>query len=160
MSKIKNPPLKCFVAKVRDEKVGIVVPVYATIGNDNLGSVLYGVTQCVDLPYQFSMGVGPNCVAANRIKGEARLDPSIRYIIHMDDDVLLPPHFASKLISVLRQQPGDIGVVSAAMMGMRGEKQNDLHPDTLQPGEQRDCLPPGTCFAYDREKTPIVWDRE
>ena len=161
MSRIKEPALKTFKTFTDDravEAIGIVIPVYATIGNAGLPLVQYGIEQGCDLPYQLSMGVGPNCVAKNRIKGEARLDPSIRFVIHMDDDVALPPFFASKLLSVLLQQPGDIGAVSATMMGMRGEKQNNLHPDAVPPGAQIDTLIPGTCFIYDREKTPILWD--
>jgi hypothetical protein len=158
MSRIKEPALKTFKTFHDREKVGIVIPVYATIGNENLGLVQYSIEQCCDLPYQLSMGIGQRCVAANRIKGEARLDHSIRYVIHMDDDVVLPPFFASNLLSVLLQQPRDIGAVSVTMMGMRGEAQNNLHPDKVPVGTQIDALIPGTCFIYDREKTPIVWD--
>ncbi|HUW11892.1 MAG TPA: hypothetical protein VM537_19350, partial [Anaerolineae bacterium] len=100
------------------------------------------------------------CVAANRIKGEARLAPDIRFVIHMDDDVLLPPHFMSQLLSVLVSQD-NVGAVSAVMTGARGEVQNDINPTRIPVGtvQASDHLA-GTCFAYDREKTPIVWDAE
>ena len=160
MNRIKNPALNPFKVQVDRHPVGIVIPIYSTIGNDNLALVQYGIEQCCDMPYQLSMGVGPRCVAANRIKGEQRLDRNIRYIIHMDDDVVVPPFFASKLLSVLLQQPGDIGAVSVTMMGMRGEAQNNLHPDMVPVGTQIDTLIPGTCFIYDRQKTPILWDME
>lgn len=142
-----------------DVVLGICVPVYNQVGNANLAQLIWSIGQCSDLPYQLSLGVGPVCVARNRLKAEARLDPSIKYVMHVDDDVLLPPHFASKLVCVLSVDEG-VGAVSALMSGARGEPQNDLHPTAFSPGEVRECLPPGTCFVYNRERTPIVWDAE
>ncbi len=157
MSKLKNPALKVMSHVSADLKVGVVIPVYNYISNTNLAQAQYTIEQCSDLPYQLSLGIGPQCVAKNRLKGEARLDPSIRYVIQMDDDVLVPPGFMSKLLSVLLSQDG-VGAVSAVMYGPRGEAQNDLHPDRVPVGTVKECLPPGTCFMYDREKTPIAWD--
>lgn len=165
MSKIKHPALKTLSCVPADTPIGIVIPVYNYVNNTNLAQAIYTVEQGSDLPYQLSLGIGPQCVAKNRIKGEKRLDPSIRYVIQMDDDVLVPPGFMSKMLSVLQQgtSHGDkegaaIGAVSAVMYGPRGEAQNDLHPDNVPIGTQKDCLPPGTCFMYDRLATPILWD--
>lgn len=157
MSKLKNPPLNAFKTITCSPRVGICIPVYASIGNDGLPTVLYGIEQCCDLPYQLSVGLSPNSVAKNRIKAEARLSDDIRYVIHMDDDIVLPPFFASKLVQVLQSQD-NVGAVSAVMMGVRGQAQNDLHPDAVPPGEIKETTPPGTCFAYDRKKTPVEWD--
>jgi len=159
MANMTNPALTTFKTLPGSPPVGICIPVYNTAGNTNLAQAQYTVRQCVDLPYQLSLGVGAQCVAKNRLKAEARLDPSIRYVIHMDDDVLVPPHFASKFVQILQSQDR-VGVVSAVMYGPRLEAQNDLHPSRIQPGQVVECLPPGTCFAYDREKTPIAWDGE
>jgi hypothetical protein len=166
MSKIKHPALKTMVGVPHDTPIGIVIPVYNYVNNTNLAQAMYTVEQCSDLPYQLSLGIGPQCVAANRIKGEQRLDPAIRYVIQMDDDVLVPPGFMSKFLSVIQQgtSHGDalgeatIGAVSAVMYGPRGEAQNDLHPDVVPVGTQKKCLPPGTCFMYDRKATPVMWD--
>jgi len=160
MPKLNNPALKTLVAKVMHEKVGIVIPVYNPIANKNLALTQWCIRQCSDLPYQLSLGVGPQCVAANRIKGEARLADDIRFVIHMDDDVVLPPHFMSQMLSVLVTQD-KVGAVSAVMTGTRGEAQNDISPTTIPVGVVKEIeFLPGTCFVYDREKTPIAWDVE
>jgi hypothetical protein len=160
MPKLNHPALKPLIAKVMHEKVGIVIPVYNPIANVNLAQTQWCIKQCSDLPYQLSLGVGPQCVAANRIKGEARLNDDIRFVIHMDDDVLLPPHFMSQLLSVLVSQD-NVGAVSAVMSGARGNPQNDVSPAVIPVGKVQEIeFLPGTCFAYDREKTPIVWDAE
>jgi len=157
MSKLKNPRLRMYKTIVRSPKIGIVIPVYNYVGNTNLAQAIYTIEQCCDMPYQLSLGIGPHCVAKNRVKGESRLDPSIRYVLQMDDDVLVPPHFASEMVQVLQSQD-NIGAVSAVMVGPTGAAQNDLSYDAIGPGVVKECLPPGTCFMYDRKDVPIVWD--
>jgi hypothetical protein len=87
-------------------------------------------------------------------------------VLQVDDDVLLPPHFLSKMVSVLMQgtskdrapDAAKIGAVSAVMMGPRGEAQNGLHPNNIDIGQVVEALIPGTCFMYNRTRTPIEWD--
>lgn len=158
MSKFKNPALKCMSNVPHHTPIGIVIPVYDAWNNHNLDRAIYTIEQCVDLPYQLSLGVGKQCVAANRIKGEARLDPSIDWVLHMDDDVLVPPGFTSRLLSVLMQGTSKYGAVSAVMHGPARKAQNDLNPDDIPIGKVKTCLPPGTCFMYNRRVTPIKWD--
>jgi len=171
MSKIQHPALKTMSCVPADTKIGIVIPVYNYVNNTNLAQAIYTIEQCSDLPYQLSLGIGPQCVAKNRIKGEKRLDPGIDWIIQMDDDVLVPPGFMSKMLSVLMQgtakgavramnEATRYGAVSAVMYGPRGETQNDLHPDRVPIGTIQTCLPPGTCFMYNRRVTPIEWDTQ
>lgn len=158
MSKINHPALKTLVAKVMHEQVGIVIPVYEPLGNANLAQVQWSIRQNSDLPYQLSLGCGQRPVAQNRLKAEARLNDDIRFVIHMDDDVTLPPHFMSQLLSVLVSQD-NVGAVSAVMVGSRCQPQNDVNPMDIPYGKTKEIeFLPGTCFAYDRKKTPIVWD--
>lgn len=159
MSKIKEPKLVCPWEQGTEITVGVCIPVYNAVGNMKLASAVWSLDQCSDLPYQLSLGIGPNGVAKNRVKAEQRIDPSIRYILITDDDIIASPHWASKMIGIL-QADKNIGAVSAVMMGPRGERQNGLHPELIGPGEIVDALIPGTFVMYDRKKTPIVWDVE
>lgn len=69
-------------------------------------------------------------------------------VIFMDDDVLLPPFFASKMIATLAARP-EAGVVSAIMTNPDGTKQNGVF---CKPNQILDTLPPGTCFCYSKER--------
>jgi GT2 family glycosyltransferase len=158
MGKIKQPLLKTMTAVSPDTPVGIVIPVYNHVGNENLAATVFTIERCADLPYQISLGIGPNCVAKNRNKGLARLDPDIEFILMADDDILVPPGFLSKMVSTLLQNKAKIGMVSATMMGPRGEPQNDLHPNAIPPGHIEPRILPGTCVLYNRKRTPIEWD--
>lgn len=166
--RLKPPAIRTMCQVGADMPVGIVIPVYDAWNNHNLDRAIYTIEECCDLPYQLKLGVGKNCVAKNRNKGLAKVDSRIEYIIMMDDDVLVGPGFASKFVSVLQQgtshdrvpEAAGVGVVSAVMYGPGRKPQNDLHPDAVPPGKQIDCLPPGTCFAYNRARTPIVFDED
>lgn len=168
MPKIKQPKLTypgrtgapgsaVCLEKGNEITIGVCIPVYNAVGNLNLASAVWSIEQCSDLPYQLSLGISPNCIAKNRIKAEKRIGSSIRHILALDDDVIVAPYYASKMAKVLIENP-DIGIVSAIMMGPRGEKQNGLHPENIGPGEIVDAMIPGTCIMYDRERTPIKWD--
>lgn len=77
-------------------------------------------------------------------------------VIFMDDDVLLPPFFASKMLGALAARP-DAGVISAVMTSPDGTKQNGVF---CEPHQILETLPPGTCFCYSREKLgeDVVFD--
>jgi hypothetical protein len=158
MGKLVEPPLQTQYPVSLDTPIGIVVPVYNHVENTNLAATIFTIEHCADLPYQLSLGIGPNCVAKNRQKGEARLAPEIEYVLQIDDDVLVPPGFLSKMLSVLEQAASKVGAVSAVMTGPRGEAQNGLFPGNIPPGRVVDALIPGTCFMYNRKRTPVEWD--
>lgn len=73
-------------------------------------------------------------------------------ILMMDDDVLVPPGFASKMLRCLDRG----AVVACRMTSPDGSPQNGLAK--LKPGEVVECTPPGTCFVYDRTKVPAEFD--
>jgi GT2 family glycosyltransferase len=127
------------------------------VGNEKLASAVWSLEQCCDLPYYLSLGIGPNGVAKNRLKALKRIPDEVRHILMADDDIIASPHWASRMVSLLRNQDR-IGAVSAVMMGPRGERQNGLHPELIGPGDLIDALIPGTFVMYDRLKCDIQWD--
>ena len=140
------------------EKIGICIPVYDHIGNENLAAAIWSIkSNSPGWDYQLSLGIGKNCVAKNRNKALARLDPDIRKVIMMDDDVLVPYNFITGLKMDLDYRE-EIGVVGASMVGPRGEAQNDCHPNAIEGNWRVTINLPGTCFMYDRVDTPIVFD--
>ncbi len=167
MAKIKRAQLKTMCGVPSDTKVGICIPVYNAVDNQHLATTVFTLEQGSDLDYQLSLGIGPNCVAKNRNKALERIDPEIRYIVMADDDIVASPFWASKMVSTLEQftshgrnrEEQRYGMVSATMMGPRGEPQNHIHPDRIPPGEVQDVgLVPGTFIMYDRVLCPIEWD--
>ena len=96
------------------------------------------------------------CVAANRNAALAKLDT--RYVVMMDDDVLLPMLWLEKLMLVLLATP-DAGIVGPKMTGMIGQSQNGQ--SLLKVDEVMDCVMPGTLMLFDRERvTGCVFDEE
>jgi GT2 family glycosyltransferase len=98
------------------------------------------------MPYFLIVSEGKQCVAKNRNAGLIAL--TNERILFVDDDVLPPEGFLSRMSKVLDDET--IGVVSAQMTGPNGEQQNNLYG--IPAGEIRDCVPPGTCFMYDRSR--------
>ena len=145
------------------KKVGICIPVYEHIGNENLAQAIWSIkSNSGGWDYQLSLGIGHNSVAKNRNKALARLDDDIDIVLMMDDDVLVPYNFIGGLHMDLGSDatPYNIGVVGASMVGPRGERQNDCHPNDIETTWRETINLPGTCFMYNRKDTPIVFDEK
>jgi GT2 family glycosyltransferase len=152
MSKISQPRLTPFYPEAQGQQIGICIPVYEHIGNEGLAQLIWTANQGSDLPFMISMGVGKQPVAKNRNKALKRLPDSIEWVLMVDDDVLLPPGYASLLMKPMLEDK-TIGAVSAVMSGARGEAQNDCHPGATGDKEIKDIVNlPGTCFMYNRER--------
>lgn len=142
-----------------EERIGICIPIYDHVDNKGLGTLVWSINQNSQIPFKISMGIGRNCVAKNRNKALRALPEDIRFVLMVDDDVILPYGWDTTMYGMLLRYR-DFGVISATMMGPRGEAQNDLHPEAFEVGTElveRKILP-GTCFMYDRARTPIVFD--
>lgn len=159
MTKIEQPRLAPFFKEAAGQPIGICIPCYNHVDNDGLAQAIWTMQMGSDLPYQLALGIGRACVAKNRNKALARLDPDIKWVLMSDDDILAPPGFLSLLMKPFLEHP-DIGVVSATMLGARGEKQNDCYPGNIPEGQELldRKNPPGTFFLYNRERTPIEFD--
>lgn len=114
-----------------------------------LWRTLWSLRSTCDLPYELIVAEAKQSVAKNRLAGLEQATHDL--VVMMDDDVLLPSCWASKL-AFIYQRDETIGALSAMMTSPNGAPQNDLY--NLAPGEVRDCrFPPGTCFLYSRERT-------
>jgi glycosyltransferase involved in cell wall biosynthesis len=144
LAPLVQPPDE-FVAVHGTPSVSVVIPVYEV--TPSLRRTLWSVRNSVDLPTQLVVHVERQSVARNRNAGlaEARHD----LVAFVDDDVLLPAGWTSRLVRTLLEDR-TIGCVAAKMTGPGGEPQNDLA--SLRPGELRPCLPPGTCILYSRSR--------
>ena len=99
------------------------------------------------MPYELIVAEGEQCVAKNRNAGLAKATQNL--VAMLDDDITLPPFWMSQMASVLDANE-DVGLVSAARLGMNLQPQRGFGP--FAPGEVLDCLPPGTCWMYDRDR--------
>jgi GT2 family glycosyltransferase len=146
--------------KAKDARVGICIPVYNHIDNENLAQAIWTLENCaMDVDYQLQLGIGRNCVARNRNKALARLHPTTRYVLMADDDILAPPDYLGKMMEIMDDNE-DIGALSACMLGARGQRQNDCSPYNIPDGVSfvDNVNIPGTFFMYDRIKTPVEFD--
>jgi GT2 family glycosyltransferase len=133
------------VGRYDGQGVSVIVPVYES--SEKLNRVLWGARATADMPFELIVAEAKQCVAKNRNKGLEVATQNL--IVFLDDDILLPPFWMSQMAAVLDSNE-EIGLVSAARFGMDLKPQRGFGP--FAPGEVRDCLPPGTCFMYDRKR--------
>ena len=125
--------------------VSVIIPAYED--KPVLRRAIWSICQTVDVPAQLVVAMERQSVAKNRNAGLARARHDL--VAFLDDDVLLPAGWLSKMAAVLLEDE-TIGVVAARMTGPAGEPQNDLA--SVRPDEIRNCVPPGTCFLYSRSR--------
>lgn len=125
-------------------RIGILIPVYER--TEKLERTLWSIEQNLDVEAEVVVAEGRQCVAKNRRDALGEFDGDL--VLFMDDDVILPPFFASKLLQAYEQFP-DAGVVSAIMTAPDGSRQNHCF---CKPDQMLETVPPGTCFLYSKSR--------
>jgi len=125
--------------------VSVIIPAYADC--DRLRRAIWSVRQTADLPYELIVSLAPRCVAANRNAGLDRARQDL--VAFLDDDVLLPACWMSRLAAVLAGHP-DIGAASGHLRFPNGSPQT--RREHLPDGALWEVTIPGTCFLYSRAR--------
>ena len=133
------------LGRFEGQALTVIIPAYDD--TPQLRRTIWSIAQTADLPYQLVVARAKQCVAKNRNLGLASAKCDL--IVFMDDDVILPPGWMSKLVAVLAQRD-DLGAVSAHLTFADGSPQT-RRPD-LAPGEFWEIPIPGTCFVFSRER--------
>jgi len=117
-----------------------------------LKRTLWSIRQNLDIEAELIVQTRKWPVARNRLAALKWFHGDV--VIFMDDDVLLPPFFASKMIASLSGLK-DAGVVSAVMTNPDGSRQNDMF---CEPHQTIQGIPPGTCFCYSKKRVRARFD--
>lgn len=125
--------------------VSVVIPAYEDCAR--LRRAIWSVQHTADMPYELLVSCAPRCVAANRNAGLARATQDL--VAMLDDDVLLPACWMSRLAGVLATH-ADIAAASGHLVFPDGSPQS--RREHLADGELWDVTIPGTCFIYSRER--------
>jgi glycosyltransferase involved in cell wall biosynthesis len=123
----------------------VIIPAYDD--TPKLRRAMWSIQQTADMPYELIISRAKQCVAKNRNAGLALATQDL--VIFLDDDVLLPPGWMSRLVAVLGAHR-DYGAVCAHLTFADGSPQT-RRPD-LSPGEFWEITIPGTCFVYSRAR--------
>ena len=138
---LRHAPLGRFAGR----GVSVVIP--ALQDGERLRRAVWSVQQTADLPYELIVSCAPRCVAANRNAGLDRATQDL--VAFLDDDVLLPACWMSRLAAVLAMH-ADVGAASGHLVFPDGSPQT--RREHLADGELWDIPVPGTCFLYSRER--------
>jgi GT2 family glycosyltransferase len=125
--------------------VSVIIPAYAD--TPWLRRALWSLRETADCPHEIIVACARQCVAKNRNAGLARARHDL--VAFLDDDVLLPAQWMSRLAAVLAARP-DAGAVTGLLQFADGAPQCCRHD--LRPGELWQVTIPGTCFLYSRER--------
>jgi GT2 family glycosyltransferase len=125
--------------------VSIIIPAWAD--TPRLRRALWSVRETADLPFELIVACAQQSVAKNRNAGLDRARHDL--VAFLDDDVLLPARWLSRLHAVLAARP-DAGAVTGLFTFPNGCPQT-RRPD-LAPGELWEVTIPGTCFLYSRQR--------
>ncbi len=123
----------------------VIIPAYED--TPRLRRAIWSVQQTADLPFELIVAQSKQCVAKNRNAGLARATQDLTFFL--DDDVLLPAGWMSRLAAVLGRA-ADRGAVGGHLTFPNGAPQT-RRPD-LRPGELWEVTIPGTCFVYSRAR--------
>ncbi len=143
-----NPPAVPAAASCgafEGQAVSVIIPAYDD--SDLLRRAIWSIRTTADLPYELVIAREKQCVAKNRNMGLDRATQDLTFF--MDDDVLLPAGWMSRLVSVLAGRE-DYGAVSAFMSFPNGAPQMTRYD--MKPGELWEVSIPGTCFVYSRAR--------
>lgn len=135
----------CAVPGLDVAGLSIIVPAYED--TPRLRRALWSIARTTDVPHEVIVACARQAVAPNRNAGLLRAACDL--VAFLDDDVLLPAHWASRLLATLLAAD-DVGAVSAHLVFPDGSPQT-RRPD-LSPGELWDIPLPGTCFVYSRAR--------
>ena len=125
--------------------VSVIIPAFEDCAR--LRRAIWSVQQTADLPYELLVSCAPRCVAANRNAGLARATQDL--VAMLDDDVLLPACWMSRLAAVLAAH-ADVAAASGHLVFPDGSPQT--RREHLADGELWEVTIPGTCFLYSRER--------
>ncbi|GEM_PF-3334419 len=125
--------------------VSVIIPAYDDTAK--LRRALWSIRQTADMPYELIVSRAKQCVAKNRNAGLNLATQDL--VIFLDDDVLLPPGWMSRLVAALGARKG-YGAICAHLTFADGSPQT-RRPDLL-PGELWEITIPGTCFVYSRAR--------
>lgn len=131
--------------RFRGQGISVIIPAYEDV--PRLRRAMWSVQQTADLPFELIVVCEKQSVAKNRNAGLERATQDL--VAFLDDDVLLPACWMSRLIKVL-DSSDDIGAVSALARYPNGAPQTwrqELGEDELW-----EITPAGACFAYSRSR--------
>ncbi|RKY19599.1 MAG: hypothetical protein DRQ55_10205 [Planctomycetota bacterium] len=127
------------------ESVTVIIPAYDD--TPQLRRAIWSIRSTADMPFQLVVACARQSVAKNRNLGLSRARCDL--IFFMDDDVLLPPGWTSRMLSLLAARD-DLGAVSAHLTFSDGSPQT--RRSDLAPGEFWQITIPGTCFCFSRQR--------
>ena len=139
------PRLAADLGEFEGQAITIIIPAYDD--TPQLRRAIWSIRRTTDLPFQLVVARAKQSVAKNRNLGLSRAKCDL--IAFMDDDVLLPPGWASQLVAVLARSK-QMGAVSAHLMFSDGSPQT--RRADLAPGEFWEITIPGTCFVFSRQR--------
>jgi hypothetical protein len=125
--------------------VSIIIPAYDD--TPKLRRALWSIRQTADMPYELIVSRARQCVAKNRNAGLALATQDL--VMFLDDDVILPPGWMSRLVAVLGSH-AEYGAVCTHLTFADGSPQT-RRPD-LRPGDFWEITIPGTCIVYSRSR--------
>src|SRR5258705_5865306 len=99
--------------------VSVVIPAYEDCAR--LRRAIWSVEQTADMPYELLVSCALRCVAANRNAGLARATQDL--VAMLDDDVLLPACWMSRLAGVLAAH-ADVAAASGHLVFPDGSPQS------------------------------------
>ncbi len=142
-------------------EIGIVIAHYPSEESEaKLQRLLASIERCAVLGHRVVVASKRQSAALNHKEGEGLLGGEVRVIFHIDDDVVFGEDcrgFDKKMVEALDEAGKKIGAVGVFMRGPNGEVQNRFHPSIGDCDVEIGVIP-GTCFCYDRVKTPAKWD--
>jgi hypothetical protein len=133
------------LGEFENQAITVIIPAYDD--TPQLRRAIWSIRRTADLPFQLVIARAKQSVAKNRNMGMARAKCDL--IFFMDDDVLLPPGWASRMVAVLASRK-DMGAVSSHLMFSDGSPQT--RRADLEPGEFWQITIPGTCFVFSRQR--------
>ena len=125
--------------------VSVIIPAYEDC--ERLRRAIWSVEQTADMPYELIVSCAPRSVAANRNAGLDRASQDL--CAFLDDDVLLPACWMSRLAAVLAASEA-VGAASGHLVFPDGSPQT--RRERLADGALWDVPIPGTCFLYSRAR--------
>jgi glycosyltransferase involved in cell wall biosynthesis len=133
------------LGRFADRGVSVIIPAWEDCAR--LRRAIWSVQQTADMPFELIVSCAQRCVAANRNSGLDRATQDL--VAFLDDDVLLPSCWMSRLAAVLAAHE-DVGAASGHLVFPDGSPQS--RREHLADGELWDIATPGTCFLYTRER--------
>ncbi|MEM7205300.1 MAG: glycosyltransferase [Planctomycetota bacterium] len=134
------------LGEFRSSGVSVIIPAHRD--SAKLRRAMWSVATTADLPFELIVALAPQSVAKNRNAGLDRASQDV--VAFLDDDVLLPAHWLSRLVEALAGAR-DLGAVSARLTFADGRPQMRDAALGGADGPAATTIP-GTCFVYSRRR--------